>query len=280
MTSLIVNVTTATGSYLARLLDAFGEKVIGSGSENQLLATLGIADSVEMVRREAVADIATGGDVRHVYHISTGTADDAGYTGALATIVSGAKGSPRLCHVIDEALLPGSPAARQAVVQVIQLRQAGKIFAVNALLSHHDSRLQAPRSTLTELALLAFRIANGETHAPMMMPATARQDWGWTPEYVDALRRVVALDTPHDVRIGSGVLLSTDEMVEATAAYFGISAAQLAIVGNSAVADGVAADRDRLRKILGWAATTTGVDLVRTICEGAAARAAAESGGL
>ena len=61
-----------------------------------------------------------------------------------------------------------------------------------------------------------MNIAHGETRTLDLGAITLARDWGWAPEYVEAMRRMLDRDTPEDFAIATGETHALEEFVEAT----------------------------------------------------------------
>ncbi|MFZ4689629.1 MAG: GDP-mannose 4,6-dehydratase [Polymorphobacter sp.] len=267
--ALILGANSATGAYLARLLHARGAAIFAvpddSGADG--LAALGITGDVNPVPAADAPSLAASLPDATVYAVnSPAQAELVAETFAAAT-------TARLCHIVDAAALRAHPAMLAQAKAIAALRRDQSRLAVNAVLHAHDSRLGAAYSLPALITTAAYRAANG-TPQSLMLPETGAMDWGWTAEYVDAVARLAAMARPVDLAIGSGHHLTTADFVRHAFDYFKTDAAdmvQIAPAQAAMAADAI--DTERLKAATGWSASTWGRDLVRTLCEGAAARA-------
>ena len=260
---LIIGVDNHVGAYLARLLDARGVALAGVG-DNRLLARLGIADSVTPVTATDVA--AAVAEARLIFAISDGSAERADL---LATGIDAAGNSARLIHVADVADLAQSP-VRASMARIAAAKNAGA-EAVNVLLEAHDSRF-GKRDTLTARIIEAARAAtSGETRSVLEIIEPGPRDWGWTPEYVDAVQRLAARERLVDMVVGSGHSLTAAEITNAAFAFFRANpAAHVRITGTGTSTPLV--NPAALKAFIGWTASTWGNDLIKALCEGASDR--------
>lgn len=268
---LIIGLDNHVGAYLARLLDARGVGLAGIG-DSHLLARLGIADSVAPVSPDDAA--AATRAARLVLAISDGTAARADTIAASLASASATRAPPRVIHVADVAALD-APIVRDTLRRVTQARTSGGIETANALLEAHDSRLGPADSLLARITTAAWRAAQTDesTASPLVIPETGPRDWGWTPEYVDAIARLAMRPTLIDLVVASGHLLSAGDMATHAFAHFRRNAADhVHIVGTGAAV--AAVNPAPVKAATGWSASTYGRDLVRAICEGAADRGA------
>ncbi len=219
----IIGLDTPAGAYLARLLRARGYRVAGSATDlsaaTAMLAAVG-ADEVTLLPDPF-----------------------AGPAGAEVYLLDG--------MVTLAAALAAAPGARVLTTAAASV-PAGR-FAVVATLGDHASRLDPPDSPV----LATCRAVRDRRPLPAADPAA--HDLGWTPEYVDALWRMLQADAPADAAIRSGEALGQRDIARHAAEYFKVPV-DLPPEG-SAVATTASGPP-------GWRAFTTGRELVRALCEG------------
>ena len=265
---LIIGIDNHVGAYLARLLDASGVALAGIG-DDRLVTRLGIADKVAAV---APADAtAVAGAARLVFAISNGDAERADTIAASLASAAAAALPPRVIHVADIAALD-APAVRDTLRRITAARAGNRIETATALLEAHDSRLGPADTLLAQITGAAWRAAQGDAHSPMLVVTEpGPRDWGWTPEYVDAVARLAMRPTMVDLVVASGHTLSAAQMAEHAFGFFRRDAADhVRITGAGAAV--AAINPAPVKAATGWSASTFGRDLVRAICEGAADR--------
>ena len=132
-TSLILGANTHVGAYLARLLQARGQRVVTVVdplvTTPDALALLGIAADVQAI---SAVDVASFAPDTTTYVVNTSTTDllDA----ALAA------GPARIIHIVDHAALH-HPDVMRATRRLADLRRDTGLAAATTILGHHDSRL-------------------------------------------------------------------------------------------------------------------------------------------
>src|SRR4029077_4711737 len=87
------------------------------------------------------------------------------------------------------------------------------------LLFNHESPLRPDRFVTRKITRAASRIAQGSGERLTLGGLSIRRDWGWAPDYVDAMWRMRQLDQAEDFVVASGVSHSLQEFV--TAAFEG-----------------------------------------------------------
>ncbi len=277
--ALVVGADTATGAYLARLLNARGVGVSGvmTAADDAVgrLGSLGIADAVVPVSADDVAGLIGALPGIAVFGVAGDAAIDAALNAAAEAGAAEAHGR-RFCQIADIDALRTAPALVARVQRLAALRRDRGLAFAAAVLHSHDSRL-APANTLPgRITTAAFRAAQpGGLPGVLELVETGPRDWGWTPEYVDAVIRLAALDRPVDLAIGSGTPLSVADFAREAFGFFGLDSADHVRMSPppSGTATEAPVDRARLKAATGWQASTAGRDLVRALCEGAAGRA-------
>jgi GDPmannose 4,6-dehydratase len=123
------------------------------------------------------------------------------------------------------AFRPKSPygvAKAAAVSLVAHYRDAYGLFACSGLLFNHESPLRPERFVTRKIAAAAARIAQGSGERLALGHLWIRRDWGWAPEYVEAMCKMLQLNTPDDFVIASGISHSLEEFVAAAFAEAGL----------------------------------------------------------
>jgi GDPmannose 4,6-dehydratase len=109
--------------------------------------------------------------------------------------------------VEDTPFRPRSPyavAKAAAFWQVSNYREAYKIFACSGILFNHESPLRPERFVTKKIVTAARRIASGELRELRLGNIEVQRDWGWAPEYVEAMYRMLQQEKPDDYVIATG----------------------------------------------------------------------------
>lgn len=118
----------------------------------------------------------------------------------------------------DTPFRPRSPyavAKAAAHWQVANYREAYGLFACSGILYNHESPLRPPRFVTRKVVVAAARMAAGSPQRLKLGNMSIRRDWGWAPEYVDAMWRMLQQDKPGDFVIATGVSHSLEQFVDA-----------------------------------------------------------------
>lgn len=142
----------------------------------------------------------------------------------------------------DTPLRPASPyaiAKTAAHYLVVAYDRAGKLPAVSAIMFNHESPRRGESFVTRKITLALARIAAGKQETLELGNAGATRDWGYAPEYMDALWRLAtckAWGTLHHREY----IIATGE--PATVAQFAFHTANLAGVGHDKIRFGSGAD--------------------------------------
>lgn len=105
-------------------------------------------------------------------------------------------------------------------------REAYGLFAVNGVLFNHESGLRPERFVTRKIVEAALRIKAGSNEKLVLGRLDIVRDWGWAPEYVDAMWRMLQQEQPDDYVIATGVASSLKDFVVAAFDAVGLDAWQ------------------------------------------------------
>lgn len=107
----------------------------------------------------------------------------------------------------DTPFRPRSPyavAKATAFWEIANYREAYSIFACTGILFNHESPLRGSRFVTSKIVQAACRIAAGSNDRLMLGNINISRDWGWAPEYVEAMWLMLQQSTPRDYVIATG----------------------------------------------------------------------------
>ena len=96
---------------------------------------------------------------------------------------------------------------------VVNYRDSYGLYAVNGILSNHESPLRPERFVRRKVISAACRIKAGSQTTLKLGNLEIHRDWGWAPEYVDDMWRMLQLDEPEDFAVGTGEAYSLESFV-------------------------------------------------------------------
>ena len=114
---------------------------------------------------------------------------------------------------------PFSPRSPYAVAkaasfwEVDNYRESYDIYACSGLLFNHESPLRPQRFVTRKIISGAVAISRGELDKLHLGNLGVTRDWGWAPEYVEAMWRMLQSETPEDFVIATGESNKLEDMV-------------------------------------------------------------------
>ncbi len=138
----------------------------------------------------------------------------------------------------------------------------------SVVLYNHESPRRPQRFVTRKITSTVAAIARGEADGLALGNLDARRDWGWAPDYVDAMVRAARADEPGDYVVATGTAHSVRELVAAAFAAAGIADWEPLVTQDPAFfrpADPteLVGDATRARELLGWAPTVAFEEVVR-----------------
>ncbi len=112
---------------------------------------------------------------------------------------------------------PRSPYAISKVFgfwMTVNYREAYNIFACNGILFNHESPRREETFVTRKITLTAAKIRLGVEDLLTLGNLDARRDWGYAPEYVEAIWRMLQQDGPDDYVIATGEAHPVREFAE------------------------------------------------------------------
>jgi len=165
---------------------------------------------------------------------------------------------------------PRSPYAVAKVTAhnlVANYRDAYGLFACTGILFNHESPLRPPRFVTRKIIQAAVRIAGGSNEKLMLGDMSIQRDWGWSPEFVDAMWRMLQGDAPEDFVIATGESNSLEEFVATAFSEVGLDWRQHVVQDQSLFRPTEircnCGQAEKARKKLNWEARMRMRDVVR-----------------
>jgi GDPmannose 4,6-dehydratase len=100
---------------------------------------------------------------------------------------------------------------------VVNYREAYGLFAANGILFNHESPLRPERFVTKKIVRAACRIRAGSQNGVKLGNLAVQRDWGWAPEYVEAMWRILQNPKADDFVVATGAAYS---LADFTAAAF------------------------------------------------------------
>lgn len=117
---------------------------------------------------------------------------------------------------------PYAVAKAAAFWQVANYREAYGVHACSGILFNHESPLRPERFVTKKIVAAARRIASGSQEMLQLGDITISRDWGWAPEYVEAMWLMLQQDRPDDYVIATGETRSLTEFINQAFSCLGL----------------------------------------------------------
>ena len=108
---------------------------------------------------------------------------------------------------------PYAVAKATAHWEVANYRDAYGLFACSGILFNHESFLRPERFVTQKIVRAAKRIVKGDKETLILGDLSISRDWGWAPEYVEAMYLMLQQDEPDDFVIATGQAYSLEDFV-------------------------------------------------------------------
>jgi len=131
-------------------------------------------------------------------------------------------GEPANEHTSFRPRSPYAVAKCAAHWQVANYREAYHLFGCTGILFNHESSLRPERFVTKKIIETARRISKGSTERLVLGNTKIIRDWGWASEYVDAMWRMLQMESPDDYVIATGRSVSLEYFIECAFAEFGL----------------------------------------------------------
>lgn len=146
-------------------------------------------------------------------------------------------------------------------------REAHNIFAVNGILFNHESERRGETFVTRKITRGIARILAGLDRKLYLGNLDAKRDWGYAPEYVEAMWMMLQQPEPHDYVIGTGESHSVKEFVKTAFELAGLNWQDYVEIDpkyyRPTEVEHLVADTKKAKEKLGWEAKTNFQDLVR-----------------
>lgn len=154
---------------------------------------------------------------------------------------------------------------------VANYREAYDIFACSGILFNHESPLRADRFVTKKIIKGVCRIARGEQEELCLGNLSISRDWGWAPDYVEAMYLILQQDKPDDFVIATGKSTRLEDFVAKAFQYFGLDysnyiAFDKNLVRPTDITFG-AGNPAKAKEVLGWEAKHFVGDVIKMMIE-------------
>jgi len=99
---------------------------------------------------------------------------------------------------------------------VINYREAYNVFASNGILFNHESERRGKTFVTRKITVAASKIILGQQEKLLLGNLDSKRDWGYAPEYVEGMWRILQAERPDDYVLATGETHTIREFVEET----------------------------------------------------------------
>lgn len=150
-------------------------------------------------------------------------------------------------------------------------REAYGIFACSGILFNHESPLRGPDYVTRKITTGIANIKYGLQDKLYLGNLDVLRDWGYAPDYVEAMWLMMQQEKPDDYVIATGELHSIKEFVEDAFSYVGLDWQDYVVVDEKYFRPieikYAAGDASKARKLLGWKPRVTFKELVKIMVD-------------
>ena len=172
---------------------------------------------------------------------------------------------------------PFHPRSPYAIAKVfghwmtVQYRDAYDLHASNGILFNHESPRRGGTFVTRKVTRGIAAILAGKEEHLFMGNLAAKREWGFAPEYVEAMWRMLQQDAPDDYVIATGEMHTVQELVEVAFGLVGLDWERHVRIDERyfrpTEVDELKGDASKAARVLGWRPTITFDALVRLMLE-------------
>jgi len=172
---------------------------------------------------------------------------------------------------------PFHPRSPYAVAKVaaywitVNYREAYGLFACNGILFNHESERRGETFVTRKITRALAAIRHGLQDKLFLGNLDAQRDWGYAPDYTDAMWRILQADEPDDYVIATGETHSVREFLDEAAACLDLTWQDFVEIDEHyfrpTEVDALCGDPTKAREQLGWTPTVTFKELVKVMVQ-------------
>ena len=153
-------------------------------------------------------------------------------------------------------LSPYAAAKLYSYWMTVTYREAYGIHCVNGILFNHESPRRGETFVTRKVTRAVAKILAGKQDSLYLGNLDAKRDWGYAPEYVEAMWMMLQTDEPQDFVIGTGENNSVKDFVKTAFEYAGLDYRDFVKLDKRYLrpieVDELKAEPSKARNILGW----------------------------
>jgi GDPmannose 4,6-dehydratase len=145
-----------------------------------------------------------------------------------------------------------------------------RVWASAGFFYNHESAYRARKFLSAKIVQAAVEIWGGKRDKLVLGDLAARVDWGFAPDYVEAMIRIVRLETADDFIVATGQSHSVEELVAIAFSRVGVDWRQHVEVEPSIIGKPrttLVGDSTKLRTVTGWSPSVTFRQMVELLVD-------------
>lgn len=150
-------------------------------------------------------------------------------------------------------------------------RDSHGLFCCNAICYNHESPRRGDSFVTRKISKAVARAALGETHKLKLGNLGGMRDWGYAPEYVEAMWRMLQLEDALDIMLATGVATSVAQFLDYAYSYAGLEWQNYVEIDQKFVriadAETLVGSPMLAKEALGWQADVTAPKLAAIMVE-------------
>ncbi|MFH1402702.1 MAG: GDP-mannose 4,6-dehydratase [Candidatus Altiarchaeota archaeon] len=166
---------------------------------------------------------------------------------------------------------PYAVAKTCAYWSTVNYREGYDIFTCNGILFNHESPRRGETFVTRKISMAVAKIASGSGGRLYLGNLDAMRDWGYAPEYVESMWKMLQNDEPGDYVIGTGESHTVREFVEEAFKYAGLEwsdhVEQDKRYYRPNEVELLTADASKAKRELGWDPAVRFKDLVKVMVD-------------
>jgi GDPmannose 4,6-dehydratase len=153
----------------------------------------------------------------------------------------------------------------------VNYRESYNMFACNGILFNHESPRRGETFVTRKITKAAARIALGIQDKLFLGNLDAKRDWGYAPEYVEGMWRMMQQEKPDDYVLATGRAYSIRDFLDVAFGVLDLDWRKYVEIDpryfRPAEVDLLIGDASKAYKDFGWRAKTTMPELARIMVE-------------
>ena len=166
---------------------------------------------------------------------------------------------------------PYAVAKASAYWMVKNYRETHGLFACTGISFNHESILRPDRFVTQKIIQAAARISQGSHEKLNVGNIIIERDWGWAPDYVDAMWRMLNSNSPSDYIIATGKTVSLEYFIDKVFGYFKLNWKDHTAIDDSLLRPNdilySGGDPSKANKSLGWSHTKDVDAVISLMCD-------------